>query len=111
MGGWEFHRGMDIAAPRGTPVRAPAEGVVVFAGRRRGYGLCVELDHGDGITTFYGHASRLNVKVGTRVRRGDVICYVGSTGKSTGPHLHYEVRINGKPVDPERFIGEEAFLR
>ena len=110
-GGWEFHKGVDIVAPRGTPVRAPADGVVVFAGRRGGYGLCVELDHGHGITTFYGHASRLNVKTGTRVRRGDVICYVGSTGKSTGPHLHYEIRVRGKPVDPTLFMGEEAASR
>ncbi len=99
-----FHEGMDIAAQTGTPVMAPAEGVVIRAGFATGYGNVVELSHGYGIKTIFGHNSRLNVKTGQRVKRGDVISYVGDSGSSTGPHLHYEVRLNGLPVNPVRYL-------
>ncbi len=99
-----FHEGIDIAAQTGTPVVAPADGVVIRAGFGTGYGNMVEISHGYGIKTIFGHNSRLNVKVGQRVKRGDVISYVGDTGSSTGPHLHYEVRLNGLPVNPTRYL-------
>ncbi|MCG6955458.1 MAG: M23 family metallopeptidase [Gemmatimonadetes bacterium] len=98
------HEGIDIAAPMGTPIFAAAKGRVVRAGWVVGYGLTVEIDHGFGYTTLYGHASKLLVKQGQKVSRGDVIAQVGSTGLSTGPHLHYEVRVNGVPVNPVNFI-------
>jgi len=99
-----FHEGVDIAAQTGTPVMAPADAVVVKAGFGSGYGNMVELSHGYGIKTVFGHNSRLNVKAGQRVRRGDVISYVGDSGSSTGPHLHYEVRLNGLPVNPVKYM-------
>ncbi len=99
-----FHEGMDIAAQTGTPVMAPADGVVIRAGFGTGYGNMVEISHGYGVKTIYGHNSRLNVKAGQRVKRGDVISYVGDSGSSTGPHLHYEVRVNGLPVNPTRYL-------
>ena len=98
------HDGIDISTRLGTTVIAPADGVVTFAGNKPGYGLMLTLDHGYGITTAYGHNSRFFVAQGTRVRRGMPISSVGNTGRSTGPHLHYEVRINGIPVDPRKFI-------
>lgn len=97
------HDGYDLAAAAGTPIRASKAGKVVFAGRKGGYGNTVILAHSGGWSTLYGHASRLAVKVGQVVEAGDVIAYVGSTGHSTGPHLHYELRKNGKPVDPGWF--------
>ncbi len=100
----KFHEGMDIAAQTGTPVVAPADGVVVKAGFSTGYGNMVEISHGYGIRTLFAHNSRLNVKAGQRVKRGDVISYVGDSGSSTGPHLHYEVRMNGLPVNPVRYL-------
>jgi len=100
----KFHEGLDIAAQTGTPVMAPADGVVIKAGFGTGYGNMVEISHGYGIKTIYGHNSRLNVKAGQRVRRGDVISYVGDSGSSTGPHLHYEVRLNGLPVNPVKYL-------
>jgi len=100
----KFHEGIDIAAQTGTPVMAPADGVVVKAGFSAGYGNLVELSHGYGIKTVYGHNSRLNVKAGQRVKRGEIISFVGDTGTSTGPHLHYEVRMNGLPVNPVRYM-------
>lgn len=99
-----FHEGMDIAAQTGTPVVAPADGVVIKAGFGTGYGNMVELSHGYGIKTVFGHNSRLNVKTGQHVKRGDVIAYVGDSGSSTGPHLHYEVRVNGLPVNPVKYL-------
>jgi murein DD-endopeptidase MepM/ murein hydrolase activator NlpD len=99
-----FHEGLDIAAQTGTPVVAPADGVVLKAGFSPGYGNMVEISHGYGIKTVFGHNSRLNVKVGQQVKRGDVISYVGDTGSSTGPHLHYEVRLNGLPVNPKKYL-------
>ncbi len=99
-----FHEGLDIAAQTGTPVVAPADGVVLKAGFSPGYGNMVEISHGYGIKTVFGHNSRLNVKVGQQVKRGDIISYVGDTGSSTGPHLHYEVRLNGLPVNPKKYL-------
>jgi murein DD-endopeptidase MepM/ murein hydrolase activator NlpD len=99
-----FHEGIDIAAQTGTPIIAPADGVVIKAEFSTGYGNMVEISHGYGIKTVFGHNSRLNVKAGQQVRRGDVISYVGDTGSSTGPHLHYEVRLNGLPVNPVKYL-------
>ncbi len=99
-----FHEGIDIAAEVGTPVVAPADGVVVKAEFSPGYGNMVEISHGYGIKTVFGHNSRLNVKAGQEVKRGDVISYIGDTGASTGPHLHYEVRLNGLPVNPVKYL-------
>ncbi len=100
----KFHEGMDIAAQTGTPVVAAADGVVIKAGFGTGYGNMVELSHGYGIKTLYAHNSRLNVKAGQHVRRGDVVAYAGDSGSSTGPHLHYEVRLNGLPVNPAKYL-------
>ncbi|HEY2028602.1 MAG TPA: M23 family metallopeptidase [Myxococcales bacterium] len=101
------HEGMDIATSLGTPVRAPADGTVVFAGIEGGYGHVLVLDHGYGLKTRFGHLSRIDVKIGDKVHRGDAIAAVGNTGRSTGPHLHYEVRVNGIPDNPRKFILEE----
>jgi len=98
------HEGVDISAPRGTPILAAAKGRVTFAGRRPGYGLVVELDHGYGYSTRYGHASELLVRSGQRVQRGDAIAKVGSTGLATSPHLHYEVHVGGRPVNPMNYV-------
>ena len=102
--GTEFHQGIDIAAEMGTPIVATADGVVTAAGWNGGYGNMVDVDHGGGIVTRYGHASALAVTVGQQVRRGEVIAYVGSTGHSTGPHVHYEVRVDGQPVNPAGYL-------
>ncbi len=99
-----FHSGIDIAAPVGTGVIAPADGVVVFADFDAGYGRMIILDHGHGITTRYGHLSSFAVIAGQHVHRGDIIGYVGLSGRSTGPHLHYEVRINDTPVNPHKYL-------
>jgi murein DD-endopeptidase MepM/ murein hydrolase activator NlpD len=96
------HAGIDLAAPIGTPIIATGDGVVGRAGWDGGYGLMVSVEHGGGIETRYGHMSRIAVTPGERVRTGEVIGFVGSTGRSTGPHLHYETRIDGHPVDPLR---------
>lgn len=101
--GSKMHHGLDIAARTGTPVLAPADGVVKRVRTASDYGKMVVLDHGYGYQTLYGHNSKVLVKVGQRVRRGDVIAHIGNTGRSTGPHLHYEVRLNGVPVNPESF--------
>ncbi|MDE1045332.1 MAG: M23 family metallopeptidase [Nitrospinaceae bacterium] len=103
----EKHEGWDIAARSGAPVRATADGVVVVEGREYGYGNLVEVDHGYGIVTRYGHNSKHLVKVGDRVKRGQVVSLVGNTGRSTGPHLHYEILLNGVPVSPKNYILEE----
>jgi murein DD-endopeptidase MepM/ murein hydrolase activator NlpD len=103
-GAQEFHKGQDIAAPTGTPVNVTADGVVVVAGWVRGYGNGIYVDHGNGITTRYGHLSRIDVVVGQTLKRGDHLGLVGSTGRSTGPHLHYEVRINGEPISPLPYL-------
>lgn len=102
-----MHAGVDIAAAPGSPVYAPADGVVIFASYDESYGKLVSIDHGYGVTTRFGHNSQIYVHVGQRVSKYDVIAAVGSTGRSTGPHCHYEVRINGTPVDPVNFILDE----
>ena len=98
-----FHAGMDFSAPVGTDVFATGNANVVFTGWKQGYGNTVELDHGFGYTTLYAHLYKVLVHNGQNVKRGDVIALVGNTGKSTGPHLHYEVRYQDKPVDPRNF--------
>jgi murein DD-endopeptidase MepM/ murein hydrolase activator NlpD len=98
------HEGIDISAPRGTAIMAAAKGRVSVAGQRDGYGLLVEIDHGYGYQTLYGHASQLLVRKGQQISRGDVIALVGSTGIATSPHLHYEVRVNTRPVNPMHFV-------
>ncbi len=100
----KMHEGLDIAAPLGTPIVAPADGVVRYAGTKQDYGLCVEVDHGYGFITLYGHCQRIRVNSGMRIRRGDVIAYVGNTGRSTGPHLHYEVHISHRAVNPMNYM-------
>jgi len=99
-----MHEGVDMAGPVGTPVHSTAEGVVTFAGWQRGYGNVIKVEHALGTETRYGHLSRIHVKAGQKVSRGARIGDMGNTGRSTGPHLHYEVRVNGKAVDPLRFI-------
>ena len=103
----EKHEGWDIAARNGSPVHTTADGVVVVEGREYGYGNLVEIDHGYGRVTRYGHNSKHLVKVGDRVKRGQVIALVGNTGRSTGPHLHYEVLLNGVPANPKNYILED----
>ncbi len=105
--GLEFHEGVDIANALGTPIKAPAEGYVLYAGWARGYGNVLILGHGYGISTIYGHLSKILVKQGQHVYRGDIIALMGTTGRSTGPHLHYEVRVNGVPVNPLNYIIEK----
>ena len=100
----ELHQGLDIATRSGTPIIAPADGLVVFAGREGGFGNMIIIDHGYGITTRYGHCSSLDVKLGQKIKRGDIVARVGSTGRSTGPHVHYEVAVNGVSVNPSRYI-------
>ncbi len=100
----EFHKGLDISGPEGTPIIAPAEGVAIFTGKNGAYGLSLVLDHGNGITTRYAHLLKIVIKKGEKVKRGEIIAYMGNTGRSTGPHLHYEVRLNGVPVNPLRYI-------
>jgi len=101
-----FHEGCDIVAPRKTPIIAPADGIVSFSGWSEGMGRMVEIEHGYGYTTRYGHSAKLFVERGDMVKRGDIIAHVGSSGRSTGPHLHYEVRYNGKLVNPYRYLVE-----
>jgi murein DD-endopeptidase MepM/ murein hydrolase activator NlpD len=102
----KMHEGLDIANYPGTQIRATAEGTVVFAGTKSGYGQTVILDHGYGLETWYAHNRKILVRPGQRIRRGDLISQLGNSGRSTGPHLHYEVRINGTPVDPLSYILE-----
>ncbi len=99
-----LHTGLDIAAAPGSPVYSPADGIVTFAGYDEGYGKMITVDHGYGVTTRYGHNAQIYVQVGQKVSRWDVIASVGNTGRSTGPHLHYEVRVNGVPRDPALYI-------
>ena len=99
-----FHRGMDISAEIGTRIIAPADGVVQYADIMNGYGRAVVLDHGNGVTTLYGHLSGFAVSPGETIHRGDTLGYVGSSGRSTGPHLHYEVRIFNTPVNPHKYL-------
>ena len=100
----QFHKGVDIAAPMGTDVYCAAQGKVIFAGQKSGYGNCVIIEHGNGLATLYGHLSKILVDANQQVKIGDVIAKVGSTGRSTGPHLHYEVRKNNTPINPKLFL-------
>ncbi len=100
----EFHKGLDVRAPRGSPIISPANGIVLSTNRNAGYGRMVVVDHGYGIVTRYGHVSKFFVKPGQRVKRGDRLATVGSTGRTTGPHLHYEVIRNGIAVNPTRYL-------
>jgi murein DD-endopeptidase MepM/ murein hydrolase activator NlpD len=100
----EFHSGQDIRAERGTPVVAAATGTVLSAGWQNGYGQMIEVSHGGGLTTRYAHLSKIEVAAGQAIARGDVLGRVGSTGRSTGPHLHYEVRIDGESVNPRAYL-------
>jgi murein DD-endopeptidase MepM/ murein hydrolase activator NlpD len=100
----KMHEGLDIAARTGTPVYATADGIVSSVRTEPGYGKVVTIDHGYGYRTVYGHNSKFNVKVGQRVRRGEQISSVGNTGRSTGSHLHYEIRLNGVPVNPRKYL-------
>lgn len=103
----DFHPGIDISTPMGTRVIAPADGVVVFCGKKNGYGNAIVVDHGYGLVTRYGHLDGFNVRPGQRVRRGDVIGFVGNTGRSTAPHLHYEVWVNDQTRNPIQYIIDE----
>jgi|OpeIllAssembly_1097287.scaffolds.fasta_scaffold205378_1 murein DD-endopeptidase MepM/ murein hydrolase activator NlpD len=100
----EFHTGVDISTPTGNRVFAPASGTVVRVGWDKGYGRIVQISHGFGVTTLFGHLQAARVTEGQRVRRGDLLALVGSTGRSTGPHLHYEVHLEGKPVNPLEYV-------
>ncbi len=100
----ELHQGVDIPSALGTPVYAPACGIVIYIGWRGGYGRCLEVNHGGGISTLYAHLSSYNVCLGDRISQNDIIAYMGSTGRSTGSHLHYEVRKNGLPVNPMPYL-------
>jgi murein DD-endopeptidase MepM/ murein hydrolase activator NlpD len=104
FGGGEFHPGIDFKGHRGDPVKSTASGRVIFAGRAGGYGNCVRIKHPNNLETWYGHLSKISVKEGQRITVGDVIGKVGSTGRSTGPHLHYEIRKNGHPVNPKQYL-------
>jgi murein DD-endopeptidase MepM/ murein hydrolase activator NlpD len=104
------HEGIDVSAPMGTPIEAPGAGRVQQAGWENGYGNTVTIDHGYGIVTKFAHASKLLVKSGQKVERGQRIALVGNTGLATGPHLHYEVRVNGRPVDPLKYVLPEMAL-
>ncbi len=103
-GGAELHQGIDIASEAGTPVVATADGEVAQCGWDGGYGNAVQIDHGNGLATVYGHNERLAVSAGQTVVKGQVVAYAGSTGKSTGPHVHYEVRKDGAAIDPWRYL-------
>lgn len=102
-----FHAGCDISAPTGTDIHATAAGTVITSGWMGGYGNCIEIDHGSGLTTLYGHCSELVAPVGKVVRKGEVVARVGSTGASTGPHVHYEVHIGGEATDPAPYLKEK----
>jgi murein DD-endopeptidase MepM/ murein hydrolase activator NlpD len=102
----KMHQGLDIASPHGQPVYAPSDGTVVFVGTEGGYGKVLVIDHGYGVKTRFGHLSEIFAHLGDRIRRGEKVAAVGNTGRSTGPHLHYEVRVNGIPENPRKFILE-----
>lgn len=106
LGGMRAHKGIDLAAPTGTPVYATADGIVERADRFSSYGLYVAIEHGGDLETRYAHMSRLAVAAGEHVKKGDIIGYVGTTGRSTGPHLHYEVRVAGEAVNPIPYMAE-----
>ena len=98
------HNGIDLAAPKGAPIRAVDGGIVVFADPHKGYGKLIVVIHKNGLTSHYGHLNKISVELGAKVKPGQIIGEVGSTGMVTGPHLHFEIRRKGKPLNPERFI-------
>ena len=100
----QFYKGLDIAAAYGSDVMCAAQGKVIFAGQKGGYGNCVIVEHGNGLATLYGHLSKVLVKANQEVKVGEVIAKSGNTGRSTGPHLHYEVRKNNTPINPKSFL-------
>jgi murein DD-endopeptidase MepM/ murein hydrolase activator NlpD len=104
---YEFHPGMDIDGERGDTVIAPANGTVIKAGWTGGYGNMIEIDHGNGLSTRYGHLSKIEIQVGDTIQRGQLIGLIGSTGRSTGPHLHYELRLNDKSINPRFLLPQE----
>ena len=104
---YEFHPGMDIDGERGDQVMASANGVIIKAGVTGGYGNMIEIDHGNGLTSRYGHLSKIETTVGETVTRGTLIGEIGSTGRSTGPHLHFELRLNDRPINPRHFLPQE----
>jgi len=110
-GGGALHAGIDFKGPVGAPIYAAATGTVSFAGRKQGYGNCVEIDHGNGLMTRYAHMSRFGVTVGQPIEAGNTIGAIGSTGRSTGPHLHFEVRVNGRAVNPRPFLEKGRNVR
>jgi murein DD-endopeptidase MepM/ murein hydrolase activator NlpD len=110
-GGREIHEGLDIAAPYGTPIMATADGIVTFSGPLAAYGNVVFIDHGHGFATFYGHNSSHRVREGQRVRRGEVIAYIGTTGRTTGPHVHYEVHVKGVISNPLKYTVDTSNVR
>ena len=99
-----MHNGWDMDAPHGAPIKAAKAGRVILSGVKGGYGNTVMIDHGGGFVTLYAHQSKLGVSVGETVGAGEVIGYIGSTGQSTGPHLHFEIRVNGSPVNPGTYL-------
>jgi len=105
--GAEFHGGIDIGVPRGTPVTAPAPGTVVFAGWQAEYGNTLIIDHGNDIKTLYGHLTKVGVAADQKVQRGQVVAYTGNTGRSSGPHLHYEIQVAGRAVNPRRYLWDD----
>jgi murein DD-endopeptidase MepM/ murein hydrolase activator NlpD len=100
----KMHEGIDIGAKIGTPIVAPADGLITFSGKKPGFGVLVQIDHGYGVETIFAHAKTANVRKGQEIKRGALIAQVGNTGYSTGPHVHYEIRVNGTPVDPLYYI-------
>jgi murein DD-endopeptidase MepM/ murein hydrolase activator NlpD len=106
-----FHSGVDISAATGTPVHVTADGVIVYAATEAGYGRLVVVDHGGGLQTYYAHLSRIFVQTGQTIRRGELVGAAGSSGRATAPHLHYEVRIGGAPVNPYRYLVKAASFR
>lgn len=104
LGGREFHPGVDLAVPYGSPIYATGSGVVVYSGWKNGYGNFIEIDHGNGYVTRYGHSSRLLVSVGEQIKKNEEIALVGCTGRCTGPHVHYEVLLNGKRQNPATYL-------
>jgi len=107
----EMHEGLDIAAPYGTPIMATADGVVSFVGSLAAFGNVVFINHGHGFTTFYAHTSTIPVKEGQSVKRGQIIAFIGTSGRTTGPHVHYEVQVNGAAVNPLRYIVDQSGVK
>jgi murein DD-endopeptidase MepM/ murein hydrolase activator NlpD len=106
-----FHKGVDISAPTGTPIHSTADGIVVSSEPMGGYGRLVIVDHGGGVHTYYAHLSKILVHAGQELHRGDLVGLVGSSGRTTAPHLHYEVRVGGTPMNPYRYLANASVFR